>query len=679
MASLSDTFNQALAAFSRGDLTAARAQGETLLKKQPKNAAVLQLLGVIDCQAGNFMRGAGYFRMAMRNGADTADNRVNLAKALLETGGYDEALKLCEGPFAEGSAELQRMKADILKAQGRPEVSVQLYERLVHEQPEDFDAWNNLGNARHAAGDLEGALAALQQARLLNDTSSLVFVNLGRLMISMDRNEDACFMLEKAALLAPEDPAPLLELGRALTSIDHPEAGLRALGAAARLDSKNPRIFVAMGQAFADMSDQQKAEQALRFALQADPAFPPALLNLGIVLEKANRLDDLTKLLAHAEARGVDNDDIRYLRALALSRQGKPEEALELARTIQTNSLHPTALSQFVGQLADRLGRIDEAYAAFEEMNRAMAKTPLAVNVDRSAYQRNIERNSSQTTAEWFARWPDAPLSGDRPSPAFLVGFPRSGTTLLDTMLMGHSGTHVLEEVPIIEEISQEIRDFTRIAEMGADEVASLRALYFEKLDKVATVAPGKLVIDKNPLSMIRVPLIHRLFPDAKIILAMRHPCDVVLSCYMQNFKPTEAMASFLDLTNASRTYDRIFAYWEKCREIFPIDVAMLRYEDMIADPEAVLRPLFGFLGLGWEASAVDHRKTATERGFIRTPSYAQVTEGLYKRASGRWVRYREPMRYALPVLAPWVERYGYSLEQDGEPAAAVDMGAAQR
>jgi hypothetical protein len=122
-------------------------------------------------------------------------------------------------------------------------------------------------------------------------------------------------------------------------------------------------------------------------------------------------------------------------------------------------------------------------------------------------------------------------------------------------------------------------------------------------------------------------------------------------------------MSSFLDLTNASRTYDRIFRYWEKCREILPLDIHMLRYEAMVADTEAAVRPLFDFLGLDWEDAALDHQRTAIRRGHIRTPSYAQVTEPVYARASGRWTRYREPMKYALPVLAPWVERYGYSLE----------------
>jgi hypothetical protein len=173
----------------------------------------------------------------------------------------------------------------------------------------------------------------------------------------------------------------------------------------------------------------------------------------------------------------------------------------------------------------------------------------------------------------------------------------------------------------------------------------------------------GGLLIDKNPLYTLRGPLIHRVFPDARFIFALRHPCDVVLSCFMQNFRVSQMTASFLDLRNAALFYDRTMAYWEQCRALFGLDVHTVRYEDLVEDVEAQMRPLLGWLGLQWEPKVLDHQQTAQERGYIRTPSYAQVTEQVYTRASGRWTRYREQMEPVLPILAPWAERYGYSLD----------------
>lgn len=663
MNSLNDRFKAAHAAFSRGDFATARVQGEAMLRLQPANPALLQFLGVVSAQAGDAARGAGYFRQAMAQGADTADNRINLAKALLALGEADEAAALCEDPKVRDLPDVQRLRAEILKAQGQVGDAIWLYEGLVAADPQDFDAWNNLGNARLAQGDLENALVALQQARALRPQSALVHINMGRTLLALDRHQDACLVFEEAHKLDPKDPTPLLELGRAFISLGHAQAALPPLGSAARLDPQDPEIFVAIGIAFSDVANLGQAEQAYRFAIKARPGFAPAWLNLGILLERNNRIDELDRLTVDAATAGVSGGEIDYLRALSLRRQGRLEEALVLARAIVSDALDRAMLEQFIGEVADRLGKVDEAAAAFEEMNRAAALSPLGQSVDRGAYQRDIERIEAQTTAQWYAGWADMPAIVEPAAPAFLVGFPRSGTTLLDTILMGHSRVHVLEELPIIERIGQSLGDFTRIAELDSRQVAELRARYFAELQTLSPPPTGALVIDKNPLSMLSMPLIHRLFPDAKIILAMRHPADVVLSCYMQNFKPTEAMSSFLDLTNASRTYDRIFRYWEKCREIMPLDIHMLRYEAMVADTEAAVRPLFDFLGLDWEDAALDHRQTAIRRGHIRTPSYAQVTEPVYARASGRWTRYSEQMKYALPALVPWMERYGYSIE----------------
>ena len=250
---ITDRLRAAYAAYAKGDFATAKVQGEAALGAQPSNPAVLQLLGVVSCQTGALRQGADYLRRALANGGDTSDNRINLARALLDLGDTDEAARICaEGDLA-GSSELQAMQAQILKAQGRTTEASWAYEKLVSDNPRDFSAWNNLGNARHEAGDLEGALQAFQHARLIDPKSSLVHTNMGRVMISKDRYEEACLLLEKAVLLSPKDPALLLELGRTLTSINHVEAGLRALGEAARLDSSDPKIFLAIAVALMDI------------------------------------------------------------------------------------------------------------------------------------------------------------------------------------------------------------------------------------------------------------------------------------------------------------------------------------------------------------------------------------------------------------------------------------------
>jgi hypothetical protein len=140
----------------------------------------------------------------------------------------------------------------------------------------------------------------------------------------------------------------------------------------------------------------------------------------------------------------------------------------------------------------------------------------------------------------------------------------------------------------------------------------------------------------------------------------LRHPCDVALSCYMQGFEMNDAMANFLDLGDTARLYDLVLSFWQRCREILPLDVFELRYEALVADPAGTLRPLAQFLGLEWSDAVLDHERTAAARGVISTPSYNQVTQRLYADASGRWHRYRDRLDAVLPVLLPWAERLGY-------------------
>jgi Sulfotransferase family len=134
-----------------------------------------------------------------------------------------------------------------------------------------------------------------------------------------------------------------------------------------------------------------------------------------------------------------------------------------------------------------------------------------------------------------------------------------------------------------------------------------------------------------------------------------------VLSCWMQNFRITRAMASFLTLESAARMYDAAMSHWQRCREVMPLRVHTIRYEEMVEDLEGQLRPLLGFLDLAWDPSLTDHQATARDRGYIRTPSYSQVTEAIYRRSKGRWESYRDHFSpEALGLLAPWVREWGY-------------------
>jgi hypothetical protein len=266
---------------------------------------------------------------------------------------------------------------------------------------------------------------------------------------------------------------------------------------------------------------------------------------------------------------------------------------------------------------------------------------------------------ADNVTPEWAARIQTIESAG-RQSPAFLVGFPRSGTTLLDTFLVGHPKVAVLEEVPLIHAIESVLGNIAELPDRSPDQLAKARDAYFAELDKHVDPGFDGLVIDKLPLNLLAVPFIRAVFPDSPIVFAQRHPCDCVLSCFMQGFALNASMACFLDIGDSADFYDAALTLWTRCRETLPVKVHTLVYEELIADPKAALRPLVDFLGLDWNEELLDHRATAKARGAISTPSYDQVVQPLNDRASGRWRRYEKQLERALPILLSWAERLGY-------------------
>jgi tetratricopeptide (TPR) repeat protein len=556
---------------------------------------------------------------------------------------------------------LLRLRGYVLQTQERFAEAASCYETVVARDPRDWEIWNNLGNARRAAGDREGAIQALERARLLRPDLAAIHYNLGVSLAEAGRMAEGAGAFAEAARLAPGHPGALLELGRALRHLGRHEEALAPLARAAALAPGAADIEMERARALSGMVRYDEAERAYRSAQAAQPGLAAAFLEHGLLLERGNRLERLPALLGEAEARGVPRGALAHLHALALEREGRLGDALAEARKAP-DADDPVHKALLIGRLSDRLGDAAAAFAAYAEMNRLVAAAHPGAREAAGAYRNHVAALAEMLTPIYAAGWPAADPDRDRAAPIFLVGFPRSGTTLLDTLLMGHPAIHVLEEEPILQRVGEALGDFALLPGLEAAEVARLRALYFATLDAFDPKARGRIVVDKLPLNILGAPLIHRLFPQAKLIFAERHPCDVVLSCFMQNFDVNDAMANFLELGDAARLYDLVLGFWTKCRALLPLDVHMLRYEALVAGKEKELRALLDFLGLEWDERVLDNQGIAIRRGPIATPSYAQVAQPIYDRASGRWQRYRAQMAPVLPILAPWAERMGYGM-----------------
>lgn len=619
---LQAAFDRLRAGDGDGALDAARQAYADL----PDDPAVAAFLGMLLCQRRDPAGGAPYLRQALRAWPNDAATRANLATALSAIGELDEAEAVCREGDA-GDSRLQRILGFVHQERARLPEAAAAYEAVVAEVPQDFESWNNLGNVRAELGDVAGAIEAFQQAVALRPDIAAIHIHLSKQLSRAERRQERQQAMRAAILSVPGSPELLAELGMA-ESAAH---------------------------------DFRASERAHRDALRLRPGMTLAYIELGLLFENLNRLDDLTELVETLERGGVTDPELAFLKAWSLRRHGKLAEALVLAEQVP-DTIDALRRHQLIAELADKLGDAPRAFASFTAMNEASAARVI-VRPEEGDYRELVVAETALLTPDWVRSWSPVDIDPSPPSPIFIVGFPRSGTTLLDTMLMNLGNLHVLEERPVMRQPERELGDFDRIARLDSGEANTLRRSYFEALAEIDPPRSAtQTIVDKYPLHMARMPLIHRLFPDAKVILAERHPCDVVLSCFMANFTLNHAMRQFVTLEGAARLYDAVFTAWTRAVDLLPISWHAVRYERMVEDAESEMRGLLDFLELPWNPAVLDNQAAAAKRSHIGTASYSQVTEPIYRRAAGRWERYREQMAPVLPILAPWAERMGYPI-----------------
>ena len=654
---------EAMALARSGGIAAARTRAEIALRASGGHGAVHAFLGMLCCQSGDFPTGIDHLRSALRANPHDITIAANLTAALVETGAFEEATKICTEARAESdpSLRLWRLRAYALQQDEDHEGAAAAYARIVARAPGDWEALNNLGNALSASGRLDEAVDALARAAELAPDSGPIHLNLAGALFQAGRLEAAGDVLGRFSQLHPHDPKPLIELSvlRRYQYRD-PEA-LEALEQAVTVSPPDPELLVELGEGRMAALQFGSAERAFRQALSIQPDHADAHIRLALLLENINREDEMRSALKEAERAGVERGAVQFIRALVCRRESAFEQGLAALREVPAD-LKAILRAQLEGQFRDRLGDAEGAFAAFSEMNRLFKLDPSQPERRAEAYRAALRMDKETVTPAWFAAWKRASPPDCRAAPAFLVGFPRSGTTLLDTMLMGHPDAQVLEERPPLKLVEDKLGGIAKLPHLSCDAIEALRGAYFDAVARDIDLRDGSLLVDKSPLHMNQLPLIHRLWPDARIVLALRHPCDVVLSCFMTAFRLNDAMANFIDLNAAADFYDLSFAHWRNCAAIMPVQVHTVRYEDLVADGETEMRRLVDFLGLEWDASVMEHQITARSRGLISTASYAQVTEGVYRRAAGRWERYRRHLQPVLPMLKPWAEHHGYAV-----------------
>jgi tetratricopeptide (TPR) repeat protein len=670
MSAMQETISRIAGLARSGRLDEAAIQVASAAAGQASLDPVLAALGgAVEFHRGQFARAADYLQIALRAHPNDMTVRANLVEALYRTERGTEALALCDEASARADRTLRiaRLGAHLAQEAGNHNQAIALYRLLVAHDPADWAAWNNLGNTLDAKGEFSEAATALEKAAALAPDSQPIRLNLGNALIAAERYEEAEKVLSELAAEFADDPKPLLALFAFYRRAGLDDKSYDALIEAVRRDPGDAVNQASFGQEAAQRNHHDAAEAAFEAALALDPAIALAWIGLASTYERTNREDRLDPLYERACQAQIAEEPIAFIEALRFKRAGQFEQALEaVERTGEV--VGESRRMNLRGTVLDRLGRHDEAFAAFARMNELTLEEPSRPAERAKVYRDVVEHGRALATPLWHSTWEPAEISDGWQDPVVLLGFPRSGTTLLDTMLMSDPTTRVLEEEKFIADLEREVGGIEALPGMTAAQIAAARASYFERVGKIVDLSPGSTIVDKHPLHLNKVPIITRLFPKARYILALRHPCDVLLSCFITNFRTNHAMSNFLELETAAELYDMTFSYWLEARETFGLDVRTVVYERLVEDTARELVPLFDWLGLTYPETGLDHRDAARARGLVRTASYAQVTEPVYTRSAGRWKRYEQHLAPILPRLAPWVEQFGYSLEDGRIP-----------
>jgi tetratricopeptide (TPR) repeat protein len=590
----------------------------------------------------------------------------------LASGRTAEVLAWAGRALAEDASALpwKALRAVALSLSQRPQEALPEYQWLCAQEPGNPAHWSNLGNCLCELEREREALEPLQKALLLGATEPALHFGLARAYAADGQLELARRHIETAIARDPTDAEfPLLHL-RILQAQDRWPEALQLAGQLQVLPlSEGQRIDLG----YLLFRGQWYAQAIAQFSLPvADPNLAiDARIGLVMAYERTNRMAQAETLQATLDEHAVSHhpkllDNFLQMQAkMAMRRKDYPAARALFERILSAAHADPVLKLGLQFEYAAALDKCGDPDAAMTVLQTAHAQRRGLTSRTHPALQDSTEAFAvlEQPVPPWN---PAVHVTDAHADPVFVVGFPRSGTTLLEQLLDAHPELVSFDEQPFLQHLVRRLgADGGDVCEainaLSPARTAAERAAYFAEVAGAAPDTENQRAVDKNPLNMVRLPLLQNFFPRSRIILAVRHPCDVVLSCYMQNFRAPAFALTFETLESTAQMYDRVFTHWYTAAGQLQLPVLTWKYEDLVADTEGRARALFDFLQLPWQDSLLAFTERAKDKGAIKTPSYTQVVEPVNARAVGRWQAYEAYFTPAVMAhLAPWIARFGY-------------------
>ncbi|XAM01391.1 sulfotransferase [Phycisphaeraceae bacterium D3-23] len=401
---------------------------------------------------------------------------------------------------------------------------------------------------------------------------------------------------------------------------------------------------------------------------------PGTWMELAAQYERSHRLDEARGLVERARSQGLRLPLLALIEARLLLRDKRPDAAeaalRDLIGKLPADEEWACKAWADLALLYDRQGEYEQAIEAIGTCKQAQrgrcAKEQTAANSVLARFGAMVQSISAPD----FNRWRDEAADLPDTRSAILAGFPRSGTTLLEQVLDAHDELVSSEERDYLGKV--QFDEIQRPGQRAGPILDVLNGLsikrirteqqnYFNVMEQLlGEPIAGRMHLDKNPAYNLFLPVLLRLFPQSRILIALRDPRDVVLSCYLRYLPLNPVSVNFLSVERTAQRYALDMNAWLKFRDIVPNPWCEVRYEDSVADLEKQARRALETLGLPWDPAVMDYRERLGKERQVSSPTYEAVKQPVYTRAVGRWKHYEEHLAPAFETLAPFIEAFGY-------------------
>ncbi len=531
----------------------------------------------------------------------------------------------------------------------------------------DFNNLITLSDHAIKNNKLTEAIRFLEDAIKIKPNSHDLHLKLGLLNQHLSNYEKSIHYFKKSITLEPKSVSAYSNLGLIYFKLNNKNLALKNYLKAIDLDPKNFLASYNLGNYYFSIDDLENSEKYYLKSIEIDHKHFYPYNNLFQIYDRSNNLIKLEEIIKKIINIFGRIPLVQFLEGIFEFRKKNYNKTIEIfenlevdKKDVQRNSLKENILAKSY----DFIGSYKKAFEHFSKSNSIVEKS-LKPNLDKNKYIDFINKRLSLNFDDIINLEFKSEEIDDLKDPVFLIGFPRSGTTLLDTILRTHKSIQVIEEKSLVDELINHLNkntggDLLKLNTIEKDFIKELRNFYFERRKTFKIYENRTIFVDKMPLNIFYIPELKKIFPNSKFILAMRNPCDVVLSCFMQPFIPNNAMNHFFNLEDATEFYNLVMKLWKKYHDTINLHLHIIKYENIVNNFDYTLRDLIKFLEVEWSDNLRNFYLTASKRGIINTPSYNQVNMPLYSNSVGRWKNYSKQFSKVNPILSKWMKIFDY-------------------